>query len=83
MWNMHGTCSCNGGLQAQLLFVFVFVLQFYCFSKDIGFHKKRGPNQERTKEPFSHHCRTKANKKSCSDLLECEYHLNKRKVGKV
>ena len=83
MWNMHGTCSCNRGLQAQLL-CFFFFLRFYCFSKDIGFHKKtRTKPRENKKSPFHTIARTKADKKSCSDSLECEYHLNKLKVGKV
>lgn len=63
---------------------FFFFLQFYCFSKDIGFHKKNEDQTKREqKSPFHTIARTKANKKSCSDLLECEYHLNKLKVGKV
>ena len=64
--------------------MFFFFLRFYCFSKDIGFHKKtRTKPRENKKSPFHTIARTKADKKSCSDSLECEYHLNKLKVGKV
>ena len=66
MWNMHGNCSCNGGLQAQLFFFYNFIVSL----KTSAFIKNEDQTKREQKGPFHTIARTKTNKKSCSDLLE-------------